>query len=202
MTAVAHTPNLGKLALRTLLLLPLCLVAWYFSADYHAIIAGGLTHMLLDLVTPGLVSSLEYLETNLAFVTRLKVYPEPGKVGILVPEVNTMLYTYGLAFFTALMLAAQSKWSKILLGIIILLPFQSWGITFDFLVQISIKSGPDVAAQAGVFGWYRDAIALCYQIGNLIFPTLIPVVLWVNFNRAFIQSLLSAQSHTSYLQKP
>ena len=59
-----------------------------------------------------------------------------------------------------------------------LLPFQNWGIAFDFLAQVGIKLGPDVSAQASLFGLRVEAIALGYQIGNLIFPSLIPVVLW------------------------
>jgi len=39
-----------------------------------------------------------------------------------VPEVNPLLYTYGLAFFVALMLAAGTKWWKILVGAVALLP--------------------------------------------------------------------------------
>jgi hypothetical protein len=91
------------------------------------------------------------------------------------------------------MLAANAKWWKILIGAIALLPFQSWGIAFDLLVQVGIKLGPKVAIQAGLFGWHLEAIALSYQIGNLIFPSLIPVVLWVSFNRSLIENLLGSQ---------
>lgn len=192
MTAVT-THSLGKLALRTLLWLPPCLAAWYFSAHYHTVVVGALTHLLLDLMLPGIVSALEQTGTSLEFVTTLKVYPEPGKVGLLVPEVSTLIYTYGLAFFVALMLSANAKWWKILIGAIVLLPFQSWGIAFDLLVQVGIKLGPKVAIQAGLFGWHLEAIALSYQIGNLIFPSLIPVVLWVSFNRSLIENLLGSQ---------
>ncbi|HHX36174.1 MAG TPA: hypothetical protein GX719_12995 [Gammaproteobacteria bacterium] len=189
------TPSLGKLALRTLLWLPPCLAAWYFSAPYHVAIVGALAHMLLNVFQPGMVSAVEQTGTILEFVTTLKVYPEPGQVGLLVPEVSPLIYTYGLAFFVALMLAANAQWWKIIAGAIALLPFQAWGIVFGLLVQVGIKLGPDIAAQAGIFGWHRDAIALSYQVGSLIFPSLIPVVLWTSFNHSFIKSLL--RSHTS-----
>ena len=65
----------------------------------------------------------------------------------------------------------------------LLLPFQGWGIAFDFLAQVGIKLGPAVAAQAGLGGWRVEAIAIGYQIGTLILPSLVPVVLWAVFNR-------------------
>ena len=183
------TPSLRKLALHTLLWLPPCLAVWYFSAHFHTAIVGALVHMLLDLFQPGMVSALEQTGSNLAFVTTLKVYPEPGQVGLLVPEVSPLIYTYGLAFFVALMLAANAQWWKIIAGAVALLPFQAWGIVFGLLVQIGIKLGPDIAVQAGISGWHIEAIALGYQVGSLIFPTLIPILLWTSFNRSFIKSM-------------
>jgi hypothetical protein len=38
-------------------------------------------------------------------------------------------------------------------------------------------------------GWRREAIAIGYQAGTLIFPSLVPVLLWAVFNRAFIAGL-------------
>lgn len=197
MTTAQTNMTLGKLALRTLLWLPLCLAAWFLSAHYHVAIVGELAHLMVNVLQPGIVSALELTGTDLAFVTNLKVEAEPGRFGLLVPEVNPLLYTYGLAFFIALMLAANSQWWKIIAGAIALMPFQSWGIAFDLLVQVGIKLGPDVAAQAGISGWQLNAIALSYQIGNLIFPTLIPVILWTSFNRCFIESLLSSKTRNT-----
>ncbi|MHB1292563.1 MAG: exosortase H-associated membrane protein [Sulfuricella sp.] len=194
----AGAPTLGKFVLRILLWLPPCFAAWYFSAHYHAAIAGELAVLLVQQFTSGIVSALEHPAIDLVFVTTLEVHPEPGMTALLLPEVNPLLYTYGLAFFLALMLAARAKWWKILVGAVVLLPFQSWGIAFDFLAQVGVTLGPDVSAQAGLFGWRREAIALGYQIGNLIFPSLIPVVLWAGFNRLFIESTLRSQVRNTH----
>lgn len=190
------TPSLGKFVLRTILWLPICFAAWYYSAKFHAFAAGKLSLLLVDQFKSGIVSALEHPGFDLVFVTTLNVRHEPGQTALLVPEVNPLLYTYGLAFFLALMLASRAKWWKILFGVVVLLPFQSWGIAFDFLVQVGVKLGPDVAAQAGLLGWRGEAIALGYQIGNLIFPSLIPVMLWVVFSRSFIESVLRSKSTT------
>lgn len=190
----AGAPTLGKFVLRILMWLPPCFAAWYFSAHYHAAVAGELAFLLVRQFKSGIVSALEHPAIDLVFVTTLEVHPEPGMTALLLPEVNPLLYTYGLAFFLALMLAAGAKWWKILLGAAILLPFQSWGIAFDFLAQVGVTLGTDVSEQAGLLGWRREAIALGYQVGNLIFPSLIPVVLWALFNRRFIENLLRSQA--------
>lgn len=183
------SPSLGKFVLRTFLWLPLCFAAWFFSAKYHAAIAGELARLVVDLFKPGIVSALEQTGFNLVFVTTLEVHPAPGKTAFLLLEVNPLIYTYGLAFFLALMLAARARWWKILVGVAALLPFQSWGIAFDFLAQAGVKLGADISAQAGLIGWRTEAIALGYQIGSLILPSLVPVVLWAVFSRPFIDSV-------------
>jgi hypothetical protein len=191
------TTGLGSFALRTLLWLPPCLAAWHWSAKYHAAIAGGLARLLLDFLRPGVISAVEQPEMDLAFVTTINVAQEAGRIAVLVPEVNPLHYTYGLAFFLALMLAARARWWTILAGAAVLLPFQAWGIAFDFLAQVGIKLGPAVSAQAGLGGWRVEASAIGYQIGTLILPTLVPVVLWAIFNRPFIASLLPPQARES-----
>lgn len=190
-------PSLGGFALRIFLWLPPCLAAWYFTAPYHTVLVGALARQLANLFRSGLVSALEYSRIDLVFVTSLEVHPEPGLTALLLPEVNPLLYTYGLAFFLALMLASRARGWNILLGIVVLLPFQSWGVAFDFLAQVAVKLGPDVAEQAGLLGWRRETIALFYQIGSLIFPSLIPVVLWGVFCRAFIESALIPQGRSN-----
>lgn len=187
-----NAPNraLGSFVLRTILWLPACLAAWHFAAPYHAAVAGQVAVLLLHLLRPGLVAGLEQPGVDLAFVTTIQTYPAPGQIGVLAPEVNPLLYTYGLAFFLALMLAARARWWTLLAGIALLLPFQGWGIAFDFLAQVGIKLGPAVAAQAGLGGWRVEAIAIGYQIGTLILPSLVPVVLWAAFNRPFLSGLL------------
>jgi hypothetical protein len=189
-------PALGTLVLRTLLWLPACLAAWHLVAAHHSAIAGAMAALLLHVLCPGLVTALEQPGVDLAFVTTLQVPASAGQVGVLVPEVSPLLYTYGLAFFLALMLAARAGWWSILAGTALLLPFQAWGIAFDFLAQVGIKLGPAVSAQAGLGGWRIEAIAIGYQIGTLILPSLVPVVLWAAFNRGFISGLMRSPARS------
>lgn len=182
--------SLAAFALRTLLWLPACFAAWYLGARYHGYLTGLLARVAIDAFQSGLVTAIEQPGLALVFVTGIAVHSAPGETALLVPEVNPLIYTYGVAFFAALMLASRAKAWKILVGVIALLPFQAWGIAFDFLVQVGVSAGPDVSVQLGLVGWRREAIALGYQLGALIFPTLAPVVLWAAFSRPFMERVL------------
>jgi hypothetical protein len=35
---------------------------------------------------------------------------------------------------------------------------------------------------------FRPLIALCYQLGYLMFPAVVPVATWILMNRAFIET--------------
>lgn len=181
---------LAGFILRTVLWLPACFAAWYWSASWHASLAGYLARHLIGAFHAGLVTAIEQPGTDLVFVTSLVVQPAPGQDALLLPEVNPRLYTYGLPFFAALMLAARASAWKLVAGACALLPFQAWGIAFDLLAQVGMKLGPEVAAKAGVTGWLREAVVLGYQLGTLIFPTLVPVLLWAAFNRPLVAGLV------------
>ncbi len=145
----AAVPSVGRFVLRTFLWLPPCFAAWYLGAQHVAPFFGALARMFVDLFRSGLVSALEQQGLDLVFVTTIEVHPAPGQIGVLLVEANPLVYTYGLPFFVALMLAARAKWWKILSGAVVLLPFQAWGIAFDFLAQI-VRTGAEVSRAGGL----------------------------------------------------
>ena len=183
-------PSLGAFVLRAFLWLPLTFAAWYLASPLLSQVAAGFARFFIALFNAALLGGTEQLNTALVFVTRLQVPQANGQVGVLAVEVNPLIYTYGLAFYLALMLASRARWWKILAGTAILLPFQGWGIAFDFLAQLGAKLGPEIAAQAGLLG-SREFIALAYQAGNLVFPSLVPVALWVVFSRSYLEGLMA-----------
>ena len=78
--------------------------------------------------------------------------------------------------------------------IVLLLPFQSWGIAFDFLMQVGMQMGREVSLQTGFSERQREFIALGYQVGALILPALAPVVVWAIASRHFIESVLRVRN--------
>ncbi|MGE5093593.1 MAG: exosortase H-associated membrane protein [Betaproteobacteria bacterium] len=188
--------SLGRFVLRTVLWLPVCLTAWYFAAPYHGQVVGSLARGVIDLVHSGLVDATEREGASIVFVTRIQVPAEGGRVGVLVPDVNPLIYTYGLAFFLALMLGSRARAWALVAGAVALLPFQAWGVGFDFLAQI-VRAGPQATARAGLTGGEMEAIALAYQLGSLILPPVVPVLLWAAFNRGFIDRLRATPPHAA-----
>jgi uncharacterized protein (DUF3820 family) len=184
----------GSFAMRVLLWLPPCFALWFFAAPYQASITGEFARLWLQLLAPGLVSSLERSGSTLVFVTTLQVQSGPGQQGVLVPEVGVLIYTYGSALLIALMLAARAAPWKIVAGAALLLPFQSWSVAFDFLRQV-IGLGPEISAQAGLAHW-REGIALGYQVGSLILPTLVPVVVCGILCRSFFERVVRGHRGT------
>ena len=138
------------------------------------------------------MSALERSGLDLVFVTAIRVQHESGQTALLTPEVNPLVYTYGLALFVALMLAERARWWKILVGAAVLLPLQSWSLAFEVLAQC-MQLGPDVTAQAGVSGWRLVVVDIGYQLGTFIFPSLVPVVLWAASSRLVGESFRRAQ---------
>ena len=187
--STAAPPPLGRFVLRTFLWLPPCFAAWYLCAPAITALAAGVASLIVHGFAPGLITAIERTGLDLAFVTTLEVASGPGQVGVLVPEVHPLTYTYGLALFAALMLAARAAAWKLAAGAAALLFFQGWGIAFDFLAHVGIKLGPDIAALAGLRGWRAEFIALAYQLGALVLPSLAPVVAWAAFNRPLIARL-------------
>ena len=59
----------------------------------------------------------------------------------------------------------------------------------DFLKNVAITMGPQIASRTGFVAWQREAIAFSYQFGTLILPTVVPVVTWVLTHRAFLDRL-------------
>ena len=185
-------PSLKKFVLHTFLWLLPCSAVWYVVAQYHSAVVGKLARVLVNQFTTGIVSALERSELSMVFVTTIKVQHETGQTALLTPEVNPLIYTYGLALFVALMLAERARWWRILAGAAVLLLFQSWSIAFEVLAQI-MQLGTNVSDQAGVRGWRLMTVDIGYQLGTFIFPSLIPVLLWAASGQRIRDSIPASQ---------
>ena len=178
-----------RFALRVLALLAPAFLAWYLVAPWYDLAPAWLARGYLALWREGLVSGLEVAGRLLTFVTTLEIAGEAGQRGLLTVEVNPMVYTFGAALLAALLVASRVRWPKIVLGIALLAPFQAWGIAFDVLAQI-LHAHPELAASAGADGAWAPVAALAYQVGSLVLPCLVPVVLWGAFAREFVTKLM------------
>ena len=123
-----------------------------------------------------------------------------GRIGEIALDAHMLKYCYGMPLLTALMIASGPRgwWWKLLLGLVILVPIQAWGLSAEWLLQVALYSGPAPAAQAGFGSIAANLIGAGYQLGFLVLPPLAPVLIWLAFDRkqvatALLDGALSAQ---------
>ena len=184
---------LARLVLKVAAWLPVTFAIWYLAAPVLVWPVAMLAELFTRSAFGDLVRGVEQSGALLTFVTSLK--PASGESGnaraVLSVESNVLLFSFGLPMLVALILAAHEPHvvRRIVIGYLVLLPFQTWGTVADFLKNIAIVAGPAVSAQTGFNAWQREAIAFSYQFGTLILPTVVPAVTWVLTHRAFLERL-------------
>lgn len=137
------------------------------------------------ITTPGLIE----VETRIP-VAMAGNQPSRG-VAELVADADPAHYAYGLPLFLALLLTTRSKnfAKKALTGYLILLIPQTFSLVLDILRQIMVAGGrPGVLA---VDQWQMEAIAMGFQMGSLLLPTLAPVALWLWLERTYFTEVIS-----------
>jgi hypothetical protein len=185
--------SLPRFVLRVVAWLPLTFAVWYLAAPLlvwpDALLAELVTRSALDWV-----KGVEQSGPLITFVTSLRPAEGASPTGmkaVLSVESNVLLFSFGLPMLAALILAAREphRVRMLLIGYVVLLPFQTFGIVADFLKNVAILAGPAVAAQTGFSAWQRELIAFCYQFGTLIMPTVAPAIVWVLMHRGFLEQL-------------
>jgi hypothetical protein len=120
------------------------------------------------------------------------------RFGFIEPTVNPMIYGYALPLFVGLVmatpLASLQRIAQCTLGMPLIWIAQAFGAVSESLKAVAIDAGPAGAEAAQNAGLSLNAIALCYQFGYLILPSLLPAVLWIVANRHFIQALTRRES--------
>jgi len=180
---------LARFVLRVAAWLPLTYAVWYLAAPILVWPVALLAELFTRGVFRDLVLGVEQSGAVLTFVSSLK--PPKGAfsgdaTAVLSVESNVLLFSFGLPMLVALILAARQPHvvRNIVVGYVVLLPFQTWGVVADFLKNVA---APETTAQAGFAGWQREAIVFCYQFGTLILPTVVPAIVWVLMHRRFLE---------------
>lgn len=180
-------------ALRVLFWLFLCLIGWYFLRAALTAPVGWLSGSLLHSIFPSWVDGYEIHGSRIDLFTNIQVpSPRAGRVALLTPEADYLTFGYGLPLMVALFMASGIGRSllKIPLAAVLLLPFTVFGVTFSWLKDVAIVAGPVAASQVHFGEIGRDVIALAYQFGVLILPTLAPIVIWLALDRATVLNMV------------
>ena len=192
MTDSARRP-LGGLIARVFAWLPVTFAIWYFAAPGLLWPAAFLAEVVARTGLSDIVRTVEQARTELTFATTLKAGSAGAQGGEVAVGVDLLLYSFGLPLYAALVLAAKEpgRVRRLIAGYAVLMPFVAWGALADFLKNVAITMGPQIASQTGFVAWQREAIAFSYQLGALILPTVVPVVTWVLTHRALLEQLRS-----------
>ena len=167
----------------TLALMPITFGLWYAAGSLFAAPAVWLCDVLLSYLYPSLIDTAGLRGADMQLVTQfgesggqLLTAKEAGNQIAL--EINTLLVSYSIAFYGALLMAAnvQNSLYKFSLGL-----FWLWLVMAVGLASIAGKElllligGPFLSTSLVP---PADVIALTYQFNVLLMPTLAPVFLW------------------------
>jgi hypothetical protein len=195
---------LKSLLFLAVLWLPLSFFVWFYFAQIFVMPIASMANWLLQYLLPNVFAGVEQTRHILAFITTLPVDPallvgvdtSQGTPAVVV-EANPMIYGYCIPVLVGLVMATplrnrQRLW-QIGVGVIILSLVQTFGTVFDVLKSLGLQAGDEASRVITDAGLSLNLIAFCYQFGYLVLPAITPVILWVVFNQAFIQGLVTIE---------
>ena len=144
--------------------------------DFHRIIVEPNQHFLFQ------------VETKIPFTFR------DGSTELLGFIVNPLVFTYGLPLLFGLVMGSDVSWLRkaviMLIGYVVILGVQIWGVVFQSLKMLSFNFGQQSHEVILSHGISDTTIALGYQLGTLILPALAPIFVWVLTNRPLVEQFV------------
>jgi hypothetical protein len=175
---------------------------WYYLSAFHGtpvrlianeILSGLLGNDFLNIIPNPDYHYLFQVQTRIPFE-----FPDGSReaLGFIV---NPLIFGFGLPLLFGLVMASGVSWLRklwvLLVGYICIMLVQVWGVVWQTLKMLAFNFGPDARQMVTDSGISEEMIALCYQLGVLIFPPLVPVVLWVLTNWALVEQFTGWQKN-------
>lgn len=178
--------RLGELLLLASLWMLFGFMLWYYLSVFHGIPVRLAVDSLLQWVLGDqYYNTIPNPDRQYLFQVQTRIpfrFPD-GSQEALGFIVNPLIYGYGLPLLFGLVMASAAtlyrKALTLLCGYLAILVVQVWGVFWQALKMLTFNFGPEVQQVVVDAGVSPTAIALCYQLGTLIFPPLVPVVVWV-----------------------
>lgn len=183
---------IGGFFVRALLWLIPSLVLWYWLRAEFVVPPAWLAEQVMLQLFPSWVLDVRqdglvfYLDTIIPFTG-----PGAGSNATVSVPARPLSYAYGFPLLLAMLAAARTSglWWKIPLALLVLIPFQAWGVCFAWLVQVAVHIGEMTRATTGFTAAHTNVIAIGYQLGYLLLPTLAPMLLWLYLERRFVTTV-------------
>ena len=198
-TPAAPHASLGRFVVRLLLFCGVLFTAWYLAARPVAAATAWLAARIAE--TTGAVESVRQATAHAQVVYEVEPDHEtlrrhrlPSDAVVDVP-LNPLKYSFGLPFFLALLLAGRPRglvW-KAAVGAAVVVSLAAVGLACELLIQLGSMRG--VGGEPLFAFGAREAIALGFQLGTLVFPTVVPAMLWVAMDRATLRPFLPGSGH-------
>lgn len=170
--------------------LPLGFFLWFYfsSVLVHPVML--LSDWMFQIFAPDLVRGM--VQQGFRIIAHAPVISGPladGADGVLA---NPLIYGYGVPLLFGLVMATPPlSWKQrsvqIISGYAAMVLVQTWGVFWEILKNLAFVLGPRAAGAVVDVGIPKTLIALCYQLGYLILPAVVPIALWILFNRRFLE---------------
>jgi hypothetical protein len=186
----SESSQVRDLFILSALWLPMGFFLWFYLSSVLVAPVMLICDALFDWIAPELVRGM--VQQGYRIVAHVPVIAGPvgdGADGVLT---NPLIYGYGVPLLFGLVMATpplswKQRLGQILFGYAAMLAVQSWGVFWEIMKNLSFQLGPGAAVAVEDLGFSKTLIALCYQMGYLILPAVVPIALWILFNRNFLE---------------
>jgi hypothetical protein len=195
--------RLSELLILAFLWMVFGFMLWYYLSAFHGVpvrlLANEILSRLLGSEFLNIIPNPDHhylfqVQTNVPFQ-----FPDGSReaLGFIV---NPLVFGFGLPLLFGLVMASGvsflRKMGILLIGYVCVMLIQVWGVVWQSLKMLAFNFGPDAHQLVIDAGISDELIALCYQLGVLIFPPLVPIILWVLANWTLIEQFTGWQRNT------
>jgi hypothetical protein len=195
--------RLSELLILSFLWMIFGFMLWYYLSAFHGIPVRWLASEILSRwLGSDFLNIIPNPDHHYLFQVQTQIpfqFPDGSReaLGFIV---NPLIYGYGLPLLFGLVMASgvffARKIGVLLAGYVCVMLIQVWGVVWQTLKMLAFNFGADAHQIVMDAGISDEVIALCYQLGVLILPCLVPVVLWVLANWALIEQFTGWQGNT------
>ena len=167
---------------------------WYYLSAFHGIPVRVLASKILSyLLGSDFYNIIPNPDRHYLFQVQTKIpfqFPDGSReaLGFII---NPLIFGYGLPLLFGLVMASGvsllRKLAILLGGYVAVMLIQVWGVVWQSLKMMAFNFGEETAQIISDAGISNELIALCYQLGVLILPPLVPIIIWVLANWTLIE---------------
>lgn len=187
------TNPVKEMFLLAALYLPLGFFLWFFAASLLMMPTARLADLLLTGIFGQVFEQVVQLGFQLEVQTSVVLERQvDGRTAAVNLYINPMVYAWGMALLFGLIMATplsvKRRLAQMAVGFVVVTLVTTWGVFWETLTDLAFRSSAEAGAAAAGLGLDMNLIALCYQLGYLMLPAVVPIATWILMNRAFIEN--------------